>query len=326
MPATSMCSGWIQGSLSSATLRSATKDGESSSIDMISRKAAAVVRRRGHLRARSVDGGADLQRTRLLRRHAPRLPPSCPRRRPPNPPASCTLVCRRPGRRSAHGGGGCAIGQGALPKTCSQQGAPAGTILYVIPRTEHPVCSKNFYKADKIDLTWNSRGTGVLVFTQTEVDKTGKSYYGESNLHVLGTDGKSATMQFGADPGSTADGRCVCRRTSARLRLVAVGCRVCLRAWADACQGWVCLPCSRPADIFNRAGEPIHSLGTGPHCHVRYSPSGTLLLLAGFGNLRCEVCAVADRQWADANLGPPHGQTGHYALRPRLDDVWLGPR
>ena len=40
------------------------------------------------------------------------------------------------------------------------------------------------------------------------------------------------------------------------------------------------------AAIFSSKCELIQKLGVGPHCLVQYSPSGTLITIAGFGNLR----------------------------------------
>lgn len=36
-----------------------------------------------------------------------------------------------------------------------------------------------------MQLKWNALGTSVLVFSQTDADKTGKSYYGETNLYLI---------------------------------------------------------------------------------------------------------------------------------------------
>lgn len=38
-------------------------------------------------------------------------------------------------------------------------------------------------------MKWNSSGTNLLFLTQTEVDKTGKSYYGETNLYMMSAAG-----------------------------------------------------------------------------------------------------------------------------------------
>lgn len=38
-------------------------------------------------------------------------------------------------------------------------------------------------------MKWNKSGSSLLFLTQTEVDKTGKSYYGETNLYMMGASG-----------------------------------------------------------------------------------------------------------------------------------------
>lgn len=44
---------------------------------------------------------------------------------------------------------------------------------------------KSFFKGDKVQLKWNAQGTTLIVLAQTEVDRTGKSYYGETTLYLL---------------------------------------------------------------------------------------------------------------------------------------------
>lgn len=38
-------------------------------------------------------------------------------------------------------------------------------------------------------MKWNTAGSSLLFLTQTEVDKTGKSYYGETNLYMMTASG-----------------------------------------------------------------------------------------------------------------------------------------
>ena len=40
-----------------------------------------------------------------------------------------------------------------------------------------------------MQLNWNHGSTGLLVVVQSDVDKTNQSYYGESKLNYLTTDG-----------------------------------------------------------------------------------------------------------------------------------------
>lgn len=38
-------------------------------------------------------------------------------------------------------------------------------------------------------MKWSKNGINLLFLTQTDVDKTGKSYYGESNLYLMAAAG-----------------------------------------------------------------------------------------------------------------------------------------
>jgi len=39
-------------------------------------------------------------------------------------------------------------------------------------------------------MKWNKTGSNLLFLTQTDVDKTGKSYYGETNLYLMNAAGQ----------------------------------------------------------------------------------------------------------------------------------------
>lgn len=70
--------------------------------------------------------------------------------------------------------------------------------LYESPNFENPVCNKSFYKADRVNITWNNQGTACLISTNTDVDKTGQSYYGETNLYFMALkDALSVHVQLG---------------------------------------------------------------------------------------------------------------------------------
>ena len=61
--------------------------------------------------------------------------------------------------------------------------------VFNVPRFTSPVSQKNFFKGDKVQLKWNNSGSTLIVLAQTEVDKTGKSYYGETTLYLLSASG-----------------------------------------------------------------------------------------------------------------------------------------
>lgn len=65
------------------------------------------------------------------------------------------------------------------------KGQPASVKVYAIPEFDQALSQKNFFKGDKVQMKWSSTGKSLLVLAQTEVDKSGKSYYGETTLYLL---------------------------------------------------------------------------------------------------------------------------------------------
>ena len=66
------------------------------------------------------------------------------------------------------------------------QGQPASVKIYaLLSLLVPPTCQKSFFKADRAQIKWNTLGTQVLILTQTEVDNSGKSYYGETGGFYL---------------------------------------------------------------------------------------------------------------------------------------------
>jgi len=61
--------------------------------------------------------------------------------------------------------------------------------VFVVPQFSSPVSQKTFFKGDKVQLKWNDNGTSVIVLATTDVDKTNKSYYGETNMYMLSANG-----------------------------------------------------------------------------------------------------------------------------------------
>ena len=73
-----------------------------------------------------------------------------------------------------------------------KNGAPAVLRLW-----QHPdygegrfLATKAFYRADQVNMLWRPTGGAVLVHTHSEVDKTGKSYMGETGLYYMPLEGK----------------------------------------------------------------------------------------------------------------------------------------
>ena len=70
-----------------------------------------------------------------------------------------------------------------------RKGSPAAVKIFTVPSFTAPVSQKTFFKGDKVQLHWNDQGTSLLVLASTEVDKSGKSYYGETTLYLMSANG-----------------------------------------------------------------------------------------------------------------------------------------
>lgn len=150
------------------------------------------------------------------------------------------------------------------------KGAPSFVRLYQYPNFGGPqaaLANKSFFKADRVTMLWNKKGTAVLVTASTEVDKTGASYYGEQTLHYIATNGENAVVQL-AKNGPIYD---VMWNSNA----------------TEFCVVYGFMPAK--ATVYNLKCDAIFDFGTGPRNAAYYSPQGHILVLAGFGNLRGQM-------------------------------------
>lgn len=71
------------------------------------------------------------------------------------------------------------------------QGIPASVQIFSCNKDSQssPVARRSFFRCSTVQLHWNYGSNGLLIVAQSDVDKTNKSYYGESKLNYLTTDG-----------------------------------------------------------------------------------------------------------------------------------------
>lgn len=137
-----------------------------------------------------------------------------------------------------------------------------------MPQFTRPISQKTFFKADKVVLHWNALGTSLIALAQTEVDKNNKSYYGESNMHLLSTNGAvDARVTLDKD-GPIHD-----------------------VSWSPNAKSFCVVYGFMPAKttIFNHRAVATHSFPIGPRNTIRFSPEGRFALVAGFGNLAGQI-------------------------------------
>ncbi|KAI9826956.1 MAG: hypothetical protein M1826_006532 [Phylliscum demangeonii] len=149
-----------------------------------------------------------------------------------------------------------------------RKGQPAAVKVFNLPDVSNPVSQKTFFKGDKVQLKWNDRGTNLIVLAQTEVDKTGKSYYGETNLYLLSANGDFDTRVQLDKEGPIHD--VIWSPNSTQFGVV---------------YGYM----PAKSTIFNTRAVAIHSFPLGPRNTICFSPDGRFVLVAGFGNLAGQI-------------------------------------
>ncbi|KAG0574792.1 hypothetical protein KC19_VG291800 [Ceratodon purpureus] len=150
------------------------------------------------------------------------------------------------------------------------KGAPANVRVFELASVSQgqPVARRSFFKSNTAQLLWNKGSTGCLVLAQSDVDKTNQSYYGETRLHFLTSDGRHEGAVPLSKEGPIHD---VQWSPNGKEFLVVYG----------------FMPAR--ATLFSAVCKPIFEFGQGPYNTVRWNPQGSFFCLAGFGNLPGDV-------------------------------------
>ncbi|KAJ3740333.1 eukaryotic translation initiation factor eIF2A-domain-containing protein [Lentinula detonsa] len=157
-----------------------------------------------------------------------------------------------------------------------KKGAPASIKIYALLSlsTSTPTCQKSFFKADRSTLKWNALGTQLLLLTQTDVDNTNKSYYGETSLYLL-----------------SAAGNFDCRVTLDKEGPIHDF------SWSPNSKEFGVVYGYMPAKtvLFDQRVKAVYDFGSAPQNYISFNPQARLLALAGFGNLAGKI-DVFDRR------------------------------
>ncbi|RNA08563.1 eukaryotic translation initiation factor 2A [Brachionus plicatilis] len=142
---------------------------------------------------------------------------------------------------------------------------PSFIRLFKYPDLSNAISNKSFFNADRVDFKWNKSGTNLLLLCSTETSQN--SYYGDSTLHQINTNGESQLVQL-----------------SKKGPIYAL-------SWNPVRDEFVVVYGTMPAKVtlFNGKSEAIYDFGTGPRNECFFSHQGNLLCLAGFGNLRGRI-------------------------------------
>ncbi|KAH6833464.1 Eukaryotic translation initiation factor eIF2A family protein [Perilla frutescens var. hirtella] len=146
------------------------------------------------------------------------------------------------------------------------KGMPANVQIFSCAKESQsqPVARKSFFRCSSVQLHWNHGSKGLLIVVQSDVDKTNQSYYGETKLNYLTTDGTYEGLVPLRKEGPVHDVQ-----------------------WSFSGKEFAAVYGFMPAmaTIFDMKCNPLLELGTGPYNTVRWNPKGKFICLAGFGNL-----------------------------------------
>ncbi|PKI33569.1 eukaryotic translation initiation factor 2A isoform X2 [Punica granatum] len=146
------------------------------------------------------------------------------------------------------------------------KGVPASVQIFACAKDlqSQPLARRSFFRCSSVQLSWNNGSTGLLVVVQSDVDKTNQSYYGESKLNYLTTDGTHEGLVPLRKEGPVHDVQ-----------------------WSYSGSEFAVVYGFMPAKatVFDKKCNPLLELGTGPYNTIRWNPKGKFLCLAGFGNL-----------------------------------------
>ncbi|EMR08321.1 hypothetical protein PNEG_03161 [Pneumocystis murina B123] len=145
------------------------------------------------------------------------------------------------------------------------KGTPATVSIYNIPTFSFVISQKAFYKADNVQMKWNKIGTTLIISTSTDVDKTNKNYYGETNMYIL-----SAIRNYDSRINLDKEGPIHDITWSPNSREFGV------------VYGYM----PSKTTIFDNQANIIYSLPLSPRNTILFSPHDRFVLVAGFGNLK----------------------------------------
>jgi len=146
-----------------------------------------------------------------------------------------------------------------------KNGKPANIRIYsLLSLASSPTCQKATFRAENATFKWNTIGTQVLGLVRTDVDASGKSYYGETRLYILSAAGNFDRMVDNPKEGPIHD-----------------------FAWNPNSKEFAIVSGFTPSKtlILDSRTNVVHDFGTSPNNFISFNPQGRLIALAGFGNM-----------------------------------------
>merc|ERR1719150_2671992 len=144
------------------------------------------------------------------------------------------------------------------------KGSAAKIMVYKYPDLEKPTATKQFFKAQDAIIKWNHNGNYLIA--QTSTDISNNTYYGETGLHFMASDGScNRTVSFGSNKGPVQAAE-----------------------WSPMKDEFIVIQGFQPAKIQLYNGKtcvPARSYGTASRNHIIWSPHGRFVCFGAFDNL-----------------------------------------
>merc|ERR1719409_1413280 len=145
---------------------------------------------------------------------------------------------------------------------------------------------------------WSASGSSYIVHTHTDVDETGQSYFGGSNVYVLSSDGSQQTELSETQDPQEESGKAADRTIQAIV-------------WSPTREEFVLIQGFQPAvaSLWSVDSTGVRRVWTFPErTHrntVRWNRFGSLLCLGGFGNLAGDMDFwYRDKDWEPTSDSP----------------------
>lgn len=163
-----------------------------------------------------------------------------------------------------------------------------------LPTINEEMFQRVFGRADDATVMWNFNSSCLLVVARSHVDKSGASYYGSEQLHIVNVrDRQSVALSAELSEGGVHD----CRWSPVADELIVV-------------HG--AMPLNK-ATLINSKGQKLYSFGESPRNVALWSPNGNLFALGGVGNLAGDFQFYDRKAFAAEKKASNDGRLGSFS-------------
>lgn len=172
---------------------------------------------------------------------------------------------------------------------CKDQSGKPGSVSFFTVQEKRLLAQRTLMRADRVDFHWSPDGTSALILAHAEIDKTNKSYYGQTHLFLVDLI-KGAERRIDLDrEGPVHD-----------------------LAWHPRGTEFICVYGFMPSRtaLFNRQGDLVYVVeSVGPKNGVLYNLDGSGILFAAVGNLPTNLSIFSRHRMSQTGTMQPPNTT-----------------